>query len=122
MGIIDSVKCNDTQLVVTKFPILTDHKPQETFMDRIKASHQLCYRQEFLVSFDQTIVHAAAWKNFIADAIFRNYMRIGTWTEREDFIPESINNTTLDEIVTRPSPTHTITCNDCCIPPVISDM
>ena len=91
-------------------------------MYRTQGSQNLRVWQEFLGSFDQTIVHTAGKENFIADAISRNYIRIGTTTEEEDFIPEGILNTTLYGTPTLPTPPNTITCNHLCIPTLIPDM
>ena len=122
LGIIDLQKFLEAQLRETKFTILTDNKPLETFVDRTQASQKLRRCQEFLGSFDYTIVPTAAKDTFIADAISRNYIRIGTLTEEEDFIPGSIDNTTLHR--TRIVPTHpnTITCNHWSIPSLTSEV
>ena len=102
--------------------ILTEHKPLETFMDRTQASQELRRWQEFLVSFDQTIVHTAGKENFIADAISTNYKRIGTTTVEENFTPESIDNSTLHRTPTLPAPPNTNTCNHLSLPPLTTDM
>ena len=47
---------------------------------------------------------------------------IGTSTEEEDFITESIDNTTLHRTPMLPTPPNTITCNDFSIPPLTPDM
>ena len=41
LAIIDSLKFFEAQLRGTKFTILTDHKPLETFMDRTQATQKL---------------------------------------------------------------------------------
>ena len=122
LAIIDSLKFFEAQLRGTKFTILTDYKPLETFMDRTQASWKLRRWQEFLGSFAQTIVHTASKENFIADAISRTYIRIGTSTEEEDFISESVDNTTLHRTPTLPTPPNTITYNHFSIPPLTPDM
>ena len=91
-------------------------------MDRTQGSQKLGRWQGFLASFDQTIVHTAGKGNFIADAIYRYYIRIGTSTEEEDFIPESIDDTTLHRTPTLPTPPNNITCNHFSMPPLTPDM
>ena len=122
LAISDSLKFFEAQLRGTKFTILTDYKPLETFMDRIRASQKLRQWQEFLVSSDQTIVHTAGKKNFITDSISAKYIRIGTLTEDEDFISGSIANPTLHGTPTLSTPAHTITYDHFSIPPLTSDM
>ena len=106
----------------TKFPILTDHKPLETFMDRTQATQKLRRWQEFLASFAQTIVHTAGKENYIADALFRNYKRPSTSMQEEDYIPQSIDNTTLHRAPSLPTPSNTITCNHISVPPLTPEM
>ena len=66
LAIIDSLKFFDAQLRGTKFTILTDHKPLETFMDRTQPTQKLLRWQYFLGSSNQTIVHTAGKENYIA--------------------------------------------------------
>ena len=73
LAIIDSLKFFEAQLRATKFTILTDYKPLETFMDRTQPTQKLRRWQDFLGSFDQTIVHTAGEENYNADALSRNY-------------------------------------------------
>ena len=91
-------------------------------MNRTQASQKLRQLPEFLASFDQTIVHITGKQNFITDAVSRNYIRIGTSTDEEDFIPQSIDHTTLHRNPTLLTPTNTITCNQFSIPPLTPDM
>ena len=56
-------------------------------MDRTQPTQKLRRWQEFLGSFDQTIVHTAGEDNYIADALSRNYKRPSTSTDEEDYIP-----------------------------------
>ena len=86
-AIIDSLNFFKGQLRWTKFTILSDHKASETFMDRPQGSQKPSRWLEYLVSFDQTIVHIAGNKNFMTYASYRNYIRSGTSTKWEDFIP-----------------------------------
>ena len=76
-------------------------------MDRIQASQKLRRWPEFVASVDQTIVHTAGNENLISGAISSNYIRICTSTEEEDFIPDSIDNTTLYRTPTLPTPPKT---------------
>ena len=122
LAIIDSPKFFAPQLRGTKFPMLTDYKGLETFMDRTQASQKLRRWQEFLASFEQTIVHTADKVNFIADAISRNYIRMGTLTEEPDCIPASIDNTTLHRTPTLHTPPNIITCDHFSIPTWTPDM
>ena len=122
LAIINSLKFFEAQVRGTKFAILTDHKPLETVMTRSKESQKLRRWEEFLVSFDQTIVPTASEENVIADAISRNYKRIGTTTEGENIIPERIDDTTLHRTTTLRTPTNTITCNHFSTPPLTADM
>ena len=91
-------------------------------MYRKQGSQKLRQWQVFLRSFDQTIVYTAGKKNFITDPIYRNYIRIGTLTEAEHFIPESIDNANLHRTPTLSTPTNTITCNHSTSPPLTPDM
>ena len=122
LAILDSLKFFEAQLRGTKFTILTDHKPLETFMDRTQPTQKLRRWQDFLASFDQTIVHTAGKVNYIADALSRNYKRPGTSTAEEDYISQSIDNTTPHRAPTLPTPPNTITCNHFSIPPLTTDM
>ena len=96
----------------TNVTILTDQKALKTCLDRTQASQTIGHWQEFFASLNHTIVRTAGRENFIPDAISRNYVRIGTSTEEEDCIPESIDNTTLHRAPTLPTPPDTITCNN----------
>ena len=122
LAIIDSLKFFEAQLRETKFTILTDHKPLETFMDRTQPTQKLCRCQDFLGSFDQTIVHTAGKENYIADALSRNYKRPSTSIEEEDYIPQSIDNTILHRAPSLPTPPDTITCNHFSITPLTPEM
>ena len=102
--------------------MFSDQKPLKTFMDGTRASQKQRRWQEFLASFDQTTVHIAGKQNCMPDVISRNYIRIGTLTEEEDFIGESIDNTTLHRTPTLPTPTNTISCNHFSIPPLTPQM
>ena len=86
LAIIDSLKFFEAQLRGTKFTILPDHKPLETCMDCTQPTQKLRRWQDFLGSFNQTIVHTAGKENYITDALSRNYQRPGTSTEEEDYI------------------------------------
>ena len=97
-AIIDSLQFLEAQVHGTKFTILTDHQTLETFLHETQALQKLRHWLEFLESSDQTIVHTAGKENVIADVIFWLYIRIGTSTKEEDFIPDSIANTALQSI------------------------
>ena len=116
LAIIDLLKFFKAQLWGTKFTILTDHKALETFLDKTEVSQKRRGWQDFLESFAQTIVHSAHKQNSMADAINENYICIGTVTEEEDFIAESLDNTTLHQTPTLPTPPNTLTCNHFSIP------
>ena len=91
-------------------------------MDRTQPTQKLRRWQEFLGSFDQTIVHTAGKENYIADALSSNYKRPSTSTAEEDYIPQRIDNTTLLRAPTLAIPANTITCNHFSIPALIPDM
>ena len=91
-------------------------------MDSIRASQKLRRWQEFLGSLDKAIVHTAGEGNFITDAIYRCYIRIGTLIEAEDLIPECIDNTALHRTTTLPTSPDTISCNHFSIRPLTPDM
>ena len=101
---------------------MTEYKPPETLMDRTEALQKKYRWPEFLASFAQTIVHTAGTWNFITGAICPNHTRIGTSTAREDFIAESIDNTTLHREPTRTTSLNTITYHHCSIPPLTPDI
>ena len=54
--------------------------------------------------------------------MYRNYIRIVTCHQEEDFIPRSIDNTTLQRAPTLPTAPNTITSNHLSIPPPTTDM
>ena len=122
LAIIDSLKFFEAQLQGTKFTNLTDYKPLETFMDRTQPTQKLRRWQKFLGSFDQTIVHTGGKENYIADVLSRNYKRPSTSTEEEDYIPQSIDNTTLHRAPSLPTSSNTITCNHVSVPPLTPEM
>ena len=78
-------------------------------MDRIQPTQKLRRWQDFLGSFDQTIVHTAGKENYIVDALSRNYQRPSTSTEEEDYIPQSIDKNILHRAPSLPTPPNTIT-------------
>ena len=78
--------------------------------------------EDFRASFKKTIVHTASKENHIADALYRNYERPSTSTEAEDYIPQSIDNTTLHRVPTLPTSPHTITCKHFSLPHLTLDM
>ena len=121
LAIIDSLKFFEPHLRGTKFTILTDHKPLETFMDRTQPTQKLRRWQQLVLSFDQIIGHTAGKENFITDAISKMYIRIGISTQEQNCILDSIDNTTLQRIPTQPTPSNKITCNHFLIPPLPPD-
>lgn len=121
-AIIDSLRLFKAQLRGTKFTILTDQNLLGTFMDRTPESQELRCKQVFLPIFDQPNIYIASKENFNADAISRNYLRIGTSNAEQYFIPDSIDNSTQHWTPTLPIPTDTITCNHLFIPSLIPDM
>ena len=93
------------------FTILTDHKPLDIFMNRTQLRQKLRRLQEFLGSFNQTIVHTAGKQNNIADTLYRNSKRTSTFTEEDDYISQRIDNTTLHRAATLPTSHNPVTWN-----------
>ena len=91
-------------------------------MDRTQPTQKLRSWQDFLGSFDQPIVHTAGKENYIPNALPRNYKRPSGSTEEEDYIPQSIDNTTLHRAPTLPMPPKTITCNHFSITTLTANM
>lgn len=89
---------------------------------RKQASQKLRRWQEFLPSFDHTVVHTASKVNYIAATMTRNYIRTGTSSVEEDFFPDSIDEPTLHRTPILRTAPNTITWNHFSIPSLTLDM
>jgi len=93
LAIVDSLKLFEAQLRDHKFTVLTDHQLLLSFLRPRQTSQKLARWQFYMREFDLVIEHTAGKENLLPDALSRKHKYSLDPTEKQGFIPHSIDPT-----------------------------